>query len=80
MPDIGVPRNKLISHRLTHARKQRLFCATGAWQIHQHFNDERKMDPCQKASDGYQGLGHVTASYLPVMRNIKEHKFVKIDR
>lgn len=38
------------------------------------------MDPCQKASDGYQGLGHVTASYLPVMRNIKEHKFVKIDR
>lgn len=57
-----------------------MFCATGAWQIHQHFNDERKMDPCQKASDGYQGLGHVIASYLPVMRNIKEHKFVKIDR
>lgn len=38
------------------------------------------MDPCQKASDVYQGLGHVIASYLPVMRNIKEHKFVKIDR
>lgn len=38
------------------------------------------MDPCQKASDGYQGLGHVIASYLPVMRNIREHKFVKIDR
>lgn len=38
------------------------------------------MDPCQKASDGYQGLSHVIASYLPVMRNIKEHKFVKIDR
>lgn len=57
-----------------------MFCATGAWQIHQHFNDERKMNPCQKASDGYQGLGHVIASYLPVMRNIKEHKFVKIDR
>lgn len=38
------------------------------------------MDPCQKASDVYQGLGHVIASYLPVMRNIREHKFVKIDR